>query len=195
MAVTVLRVETKPVLDPYHRDTWGASTTVVKVRPDMRLCYACQEYDDHATPQEEYTRRRLVVYAPVRPDEDALREFLLSLRGQELLDAICDGHTVEWDGDNMVGVLSPAAEEALLWLEEALGDLPESPWTLMSCADYVQDAEGNLGITPYMDDEGLRDLNYELQAYAQEDHIVLADDLLTHLEDLRAHLRDEEGTE
>jgi len=71
-------------------------------------------------------------------DEGQLTDYLEG-DAQRLLEAICDGHTVDWDGNNHVGRLTDEAAEALDALEQRLGRLPDSEYC--EADDWLQDLD------------------------------------------------------
>jgi hypothetical protein len=186
MSVTVYMVETRPELDPFKRDTGGETYTAVKVDPSDRTVYATQEWHDNATPMEEWLDRIVVFLPAIRPDEDELRSLLESDEGQRLLDAICDGHSIEWDGNNMVGVLTDDASAALDELTGLIDALPETDWELWSVEDWLQQAD--LGITAQTTDAELSAMAEEIEREATQDHRILSGDVAEYLRQERERL-------
>lgn len=184
--VTITSVNTKPELDPYHSDTGGATTTTLRVDPEYRKASVYQEYDDNATPSDEWHRRVLTMPIEPNPDEEATREYLASEAGQALLAAVCDGHSIDWDGNNMAGNLTPAAEEAWQELEQALTNLPESEWSLWDTSDYLMMVDVDADAT----DEELATLAAEIEAELPAEHVVLTADVLAKLRQMRDAARD-----
>jgi len=184
--VTITSVNTKPELDPYHRNTGGASTTTLRLDPEYRKASVYQEYDDNSTPENEWHHRVLTMPLEPNPDEEATREYLTSESGQALLMAVCDGHSIDWDGNNMVGNLTPAAEEAWEELGQALTHLPESEWSLWETSDYFQMVDVDANAT----DDELAALAAEIEADLPYEHVVLDGDVLTCLQRKRDTARD-----
>ena len=184
--VTITSVNTTPELDPYHRDTGRATTTTLRLDPEYRRASVYQEYDDNATPSDEWHRRVLTMPIEPNPDEEATREYLTSAAGQALLTRVCDGHSIDWDGHNMVGRLTPAAEEAWQELEDALTSLPESEWSLWDVGDYLAMVDVDADAT----DEELATLAAEIEADLPTEHVVLDGDVLPYLQRRRDTARD-----
>lgn len=187
--VAITSVNTKPEIDPYHRDTGRATTTTLRLDPEYRRASVYQEYDDNATPSDEWHRRVLTMPIEPNPDEDATREYLTSAAGQALLTRVCDGHSIDWDGHNMVGRLTPAAEEAWQELEDALTTLPESEWSLWDVADWLEDVDVDANAT----DEELAALAASIESDLPAEHVVLTGDVLPKLQQKRDYARDRAG--
>jgi hypothetical protein len=194
MSVEVSTVDTKPQVDPYHLNTTQPTYTALKIFPQERRVIVCQEQDDRAMPPDEWRWRTVVLsFTEVRPDEEALRDYLQSLAGQALLDRICDGHSLVWDNSNLIGHLTFDADVAYGELYEAIADLPESDWTLLTCADYLDGDAKQYAIDGDTTDEQLQSLADELERYALEDHVVLADRAIDFLRALCQEEREKEG--
>ena len=54
MSVKITRVETKPEIDTYHRDTQGLTITEITIDPESMECHISQEYDDNSTSVDKW---------------------------------------------------------------------------------------------------------------------------------------------
>ena len=111
--VKISTVDTTPQLDPYRRLTNEVTRTMMQLWVDEeggRLCVIDQRNSGRAMNQSEYFNCTLTCFldaddldALVRPQEEQLRDYLNSTRGQELLNAIFAGHEIVWDGNRQIG--------------------------------------------------------------------------------------------
>lgn len=190
-AVTVTSVETLPELDPYRRDTHGESTTTLYIDPGTRTAWVQQDYPGQNGVPEHIWRHRTLSYGiDTRPDQDALSEYLNGEEAQALLAAICDEHTVEWDGSNMVGRLSEAGnaavEELLAGIEAEVAD---SDWALWDIDEWFNGAPDDL--TAETTDEELAQLTEKYDYMARSDSVMLDGDVREYLTKKRAEMRAE----
>lgn len=186
--VEIVGVETRPELDPYHRDTGGETGTQLWIDPEKRRCGVCQVYDSGGTPVDEWHNRILTGGFEFRPNEDALEEYLRSAPGQALLARACDGHAVEWDGRNLVGSLTEDADQAYQQLFVDAEDLPECAWALWQVGDWIPDP-GDVGVDADTTDEDIARISAELTQRSIDEHVIIDDDIADYL----AEYRDEQG--
>lgn len=193
MSISIGTIDTKPTLDPYHRDTGGQTATTLKINPDNRRVWVEQEWDDNATPSDEWHGLILTMSldrdAGERPDQDALHAFLGGEFAQSLLGAVCDGFSSEWNGSNIVGVLTEREYAALVDLEQAIADLPTSEWHLWVTEEYLYDW-AHEAVSGGLSDEALESLAAQMEQEAATNHIVLTGSALDYITDLRNELRD-----
>lgn len=78
----------------------------------------------NAIPAHVFHQRTLRFSVSPFVDGKALQAYLLG-DGRELLAVIHQGHSVDWDGNNMVGRLDQTAQDAVETLESGLKDLEE----------------------------------------------------------------------
>ncbi len=175
--IKITKIDTMPQIDPYHRDTGTPTTTGLIIDPQERTVAIAQDWDDNATPIEEWTGRVLHSKLYARPDEDAARSYLEGDEAQALLERIVDGHSIEWDGNNMTGGLNSDGNEAYNELVNTLESLPESEWSIWQVDDYLNDAVRNI-IQPMTTDDELRIQATEIDATAEADHIIIDGDVL-----------------
>lgn len=95
-------------------------------------------YGGDGTPADEWHGRTLTYAVAPNADIDALRE-TLSEGGDAaaLIDRIVAGHSVEWDGGNLVGRLDADARDASEALESLLEDLPRSPYAAWDADEWL----------------------------------------------------------
>lgn len=139
-----------------------------------------------------------VIRIPVTPylNGAVLADLLDSDEVQALAGRVCDGHSIEWDGNNNVGVLTDDASAALGELGEYLDeytarlDTPDivSVW---ECSDWVQSA-AQVGITPDTSDEEIKALAAECEAEVSADFAMIDGNMEQHLLYLRDQLKDAE---
>ena len=73
--------------------------------------------------EEAWCNRILCCEINCHPHEDTVRDFLQ--KNLEGIDKICDGHSIEWDGNNHVGRLTDEAQEYWDMLCNYFEDLPD----------------------------------------------------------------------
>lgn len=156
------------------------------------------------TPMDMYHRRRLSWSLPSAIRADRLLALLADETLRGLLDVVRAGHTVEWDGSNHRGCLTPEAEEAEEQIERllernldptdvaAVWDAADwLDWLDLSVCwrdDCVEIADVGRIYTTTTDEE-LEDLEEEINAAAHQEEVVLLD-VAEHLEQLREDLRE-----
>jgi hypothetical protein len=141
MDTKILTIDTTPEIDPYHRDTHQLTTTRITINPQDRKVWITQECDDNAMSMAEWHGVEIGgdIHGYYYLHDYAARAYLESPEGQSLLDTICEGHSVEWDGSNYVGALSDAARAAFDELITDLVDLCDWDLHIMTAAEYWYD--------------------------------------------------------
>jgi len=129
---TIGKIETKPERDPYHSDTGGITSTVLKIYEDGEVIVT-QDYNDNATPSDEWHSRTLT-FSLEHVNEDELREYLTDNR---LLERIVTGHSVEWNGNNLVGRLTEDAQDAANDLQDELKEFYLSVYYYWRAEDWL----------------------------------------------------------
>lgn len=143
--ITIEQIETRPRLDPYHQDTGQPTTTVIKLYPEEKLVYVLQEYDDHATPSDEWHGLVLTWKVFNWPLKEDMRQFLEE--NMHLLETIADGWQEVWDGSNFVGRLTPDARSASDNLESLLDrGLPEG-YSFMLVDNWLYPVYANVDLS------------------------------------------------
>ena len=178
MSVKIGKIECHHEIDPYHRNTNGLTLTVLNIYPKSRKCNVSQDYDDNATSMNCWNGIDIEKTLHNTLDSVNVREFLESDDGQNLLDRICNGHDVEWNGSNHIGSLDDDAELALsdliVELENCFTD--EAEWL---CGDYFSNcSDDELGIYKGMPDVSIKKLANRLQSECNE---YLIDDVESYL--------------
>ena len=173
------KCETKPEIDPYHRDTMGETLTVLTIDPRDGEYSLTQEYDDNATSALAW--HGVIIEQTLgnscRPDEDEARSYLSSPEAVDLVQRILDGHKIEWDGSNHVGRTTDDADAALDELINKLQNLPASEWSIWSVDDWCESVQ----IIADMTDEQLAQIADDCQTAADDEHVILHGDLLDYL--------------
>ena len=188
--LTIKKIETRPELDPYHRSTGKLTHTVIELYPEDRELYVVQEYDDNATPSDEWHGLTLTWGVDGWPTEETMRRWL-----EDHLDrfaAIADGWERYWDGHNHVGILSEPARHADDKLREQLnwgigGDQYEY-WAVEDWIDEAMRSEVHADTT----DDEIREMARDWAM--TEPHIVLSgdtDDMIRIATEYRDGLREE----
>ena len=95
MSVKITRVETKPEIDPYHRDTQGLTITELTIDPEFMECHISQEYDDNSTSVDKWNYMIIGRNLTGTLNSFDCKNFLESKEGQELLERVCDGWSNE----------------------------------------------------------------------------------------------------
>jgi hypothetical protein len=189
--ILVTVVETRPEIDPYHADTGQFCQTELHIHPAERRCGISQVYDQGATDAAVWHNRVLAYTLDFRPDQDAAESYLISPPAQALLARICDGHDVDWDGNNHKGTLNLDAHAAIDQLIDGLDNLPRNIWQLYPVADYLADAHIPR-LTAASTDADLEQIAQALDDDAQETHHIIDGDILEYLTDQRTELRESE---
>lgn len=91
---------------------------------------------DRATPIDEWHGRTRTWEIPAAARGDTLYAAFNSTYILELLQRIHDGHSVEWSGNNYIGILDDDAQDASDALQHHLDDL--ATWNVSSAADWLE---------------------------------------------------------
>lgn len=171
MSMKLIRVETNPEVDPYHSDTNQPTQTILRIykNGDYEIV---QDYDDHATPMDEWLMQTLAYQIKDRPDQKAAKEYLESEEAVALVNRIHTGHSIEWDGSNHVGRLTDDAAEAVEDLLAAIASLPECQMTICDAGDWFSGCE--IGVSDATTDSEIEALAEKLEADALAENVILA---------------------
>jgi hypothetical protein len=125
---------------PYNR-------VLLEINENGRVdLFARTYYGGDGVPVGEWHRRDLVFTVQPNADGEQLRADLAEgERVAVLIDRIKAGHSINWDGSNMVGTLSADAEDASQELEELLHDYPTYSGQVASAEIWL--TGGTLGLT------------------------------------------------
>lgn len=188
----LIKCETNPVLDPYHKAAGQASFTILSIfqNGDYQVD---QEYDDNATPVDEAHGLTLTYALFERPDEKAARAYLESQEAVGLIERIHAGHGTTWDGHNTVGTLTVDAEAAIQELLDALAALPENQmalWTADVWLGNLNNAE--IGISGATTDAEITALAKKIEAHARDDNSIILAGVEEYLTQRRDDARDDD---
>lgn len=182
-------------IDPYRRDTCAAAAVQLVIMPGQRRAYLETYSPCQAVPMSVWNR--LVLALPVTThggpvDGPAMVAMLRGDEIQSLLARVCDGHSVEWDGSNLVGTMTDDATDALSDLGDDLESAPalESGGIVAACY-WVDESSviADYGITPDTTDERLTDIAADMERVAAGDFYRLQR-LDGYLDGIRARLRE-----
>ncbi len=170
----LIKCETNPVLDPYHKAAGQASFTILSIfqNGDYQVD---QEYDDGVAPVDEANGLTLTYALFERPDEKAARTYLESPEAVALVDRIHAGHGKEWDGHNQVGTLTNDAETAISELLAGINGLPENQMSLWDAGDWLGNLnDDEIGINALTTDAEIAALVETLEADALNEKVILS---------------------
>lgn len=145
---------------------WRAHMTL---NPQARVAWlATRHVGDNATTFDDWHGR---VYSLPIPSAATPNEVLAELWDHAAdLDTLTMEHTVDWDGTNLVGKLSPAGINALNRLEVALAGI-EPRYTVWPASEWFVDPPA--GARGGLTDSEIEDLAQELEADAERENVVV----------------------
>lgn len=188
----LIKCETNPVLDPYHKAAGQASFTVLRIYADGDYGVD-QEFDDNAIPVEEANGRTLCYPLFERPDEKATRAYLESHEAVALVERIHAGHGTTLYGDNIVGTLTEDAEAAIQELLDALAALPENYMALWTADVWLGNLSNvEIGISGASTDAEITALAEKLEAHARDDNSIILAGVEEYLTQRRDDARDDD---
>lgn len=195
--ITIPAIETKPRHDPYINISGIVSRTYLKLDPRDRTIWVDQEYNDNASPADEWHGLVLTWAVPGHPTEDAMREWIDSHMND--FAAICAGYEDVWNGNNRVGELTDDARAIMNSIEFEL-DNDAGPrdhyvyWTLEEWVDI--DAAGNVNADTT--DEALRQMASDAISALESGQLLDTDEdgvyeyLKAYRDEKRDEMQDEE---
>ena len=175
--------------DPYQKNVGGKSFTALRLDPEKRTVEVFQDYNDGNTPADVWHNR--VLYTRLEDLDASSLEQYITEDPENLMQTICDNHSVEWDGNNMIGRMTETGHDAWERLVAQINALPESDLVYMSVEEWYSDTSE---ITADTTDE-------EIDEYAQlaidnlgERDVLDGDkgDIIAYLTKIRDELRDNE---
>jgi len=186
--INFVEADTQPQIDPYHRDTQGRTWSKIYIDLETGRYGISQEYDDGATPADEWCGRTQATSLAGHPDAEYAKTYLTG-EGAALVQRVLDGAEIVWDGSNHVGRLDDDAQAAWdeLVSELTTGEQDETAyWTAQEALEHLSPDE--LGITADTTDEELAKIAAE---YDADPEMVIIDDVATYLRYRRDDLRKE----
>lgn len=154
--IAIKSINTKPELDPYHRDTQGITRTCIDFDPQERTIIVSQEMDSNSTPMDVWNNHRYQWIVAEWPSETDMRGWLED--NMRRFERIVAGHSIKWDGNNNVGRLTEDAHAAYESITEeiahiGLGCPPHyEVWSLDLWMEHVEEEARDKS------DEQIRDL-------------------------------------
>lgn len=188
--VVITSIDTVPERDCYVNLEGHSTFTVLHLDPQGRKAHVFQEQKTGSTLITVWHGKELQYRISGHPDEEELRNFLITGRGQRLLRTICNGHGIEWDGSNMIGRMTPEAIDAAEELQAALMEF-ESKYEFWNASDWLYPG-AEQRVTARTTDEELAQIASEFEAIAEADNVVLDEGVLPWLTRYRNELQDEE---
>jgi hypothetical protein len=180
----LLKCETNPILDPYHKAAGQASFTVLRIYADGDYELS-QEYDDRAIPVDEAPHGLTLIYALARrPDEKAARAYLESQEAVALVERIHAGHVV---------TLTIDASSAFWDLLDALAALPENQMSLWPADVWFGNLNNaEIGISGATTDAEITALAKKIEAHARDDNSIILAGVEEYLTQRRDDARDDD---
>lgn len=183
--IAVMSVDTIPVRDMMQNIGGVPTWTMFELDPQARRCWVTQEMSDNSTSVALWHGRNLSCKIAGHPAELEITNYLNG-EGQALMQTVCNGHSVEWDGSNHVGHMT---DDALAAWDELQADL-ENITDYYSLIDLHEWMSGDVEITGEETDGELQSLAEDIIGEAAEDGVILDGDVLEYLTELRDELRD-----
>lgn len=183
-AITIGKITTKPEHDPYVNINGITSRTCLKLDPRDRTIWVTQEYNDNATPSDEWHGLVLTWMMPGHPSEAGMREWIES--NMASFERICAGYESVWDGSNHVGRLTDDArgvQEAIEFkLDNDAG--PANYYETWTVESWLESSLNE--ITANMTDEQLADL---AEQWEPNSTTTVLGDILHYITQHRDNLR------
>ncbi|MEW6016473.1 MAG: hypothetical protein AB1760_00200 [Pseudomonadota bacterium] len=190
--------ECRESLAPLYRRYGGQTQpqpAYIEIDPEKHILTA--DYNGeigNAVPEGVWSRRRLRVRISPYVKGEAVADLMEDERFQSLAQRICDGHSVEWDGHNHVGRLTPDAQDALealeRYIEQQVEDGSDACIEVYEPDQWVSSSEaGDIGLTAETSDAELTKMAKDQVAEAQSQGIYIDGDMLEWLTHLRNKLR------
>ena len=145
----------------------------------------------NAVPFDVWHRRVLRISVSPYVHGTVLADLLESAELAELAAAICDGHSIEYDGSNRVGLLTEDGKIALDEMETILSNLTSEGSVNVCAPDEWIPSPDYTGITADSTDEQITTLAAECIASAAMDMTLIDGDMADWLTELRRRLREE----
>jgi len=183
----LVKVETNPQIDAYHRDTMGETLTTLTIDPSERKVFLTQEYDDNATSEAAWNGRIIERVIHSHPDTSQATAYLTN---NDLVQAVIDGHSIDWNGSNNVGHLTDEASQALDQIEKDLEDCDPTEAALWSVDDYL--AQAQFDIEANTTDEQLAVIETGILDTARGESATLEGDVMEYLKEKRQTIQDRE---
>lgn len=189
--VAITRIETRPEYDAYVNLPGRPTYTALFIDPARRVATVTQQQRTNSTTMSIYHGVHLETTIYGHPDEGELRDYLEQGAGQELLQDIVYGHTVDWDGQNHVGSLSEDAAAAWDELKRDMNNYHDSKYSFWEAGEWLLEGARSV-VTAQTTDEELAEWADAWMSHAQAENVVLDEAALDWLTNYRDQLREEE---
>lgn len=188
--VTIGAIDTIPSVDPYQTDL--PTYTELTMWPSELRAIVSQEMRSGGTPESEWHNRILTFRIEGHPQEDDIREYLEKDSIQKLLVRICNGHDVEWNGNNMVGTFTKDASVAHENLERMLSENwlgDDSCWAMWDVDEWLSTPRDY--VSPEMTDDNIDGEAAILIADAKKEGVIISGDVAELLRATRDEILEE----
>lgn len=172
MTTTISEIDVIPTLDPWNANTNTSTATALLIDPETRTLRVYQADGDNAVSESVWHGRSLTARVK-NSTEQAVRQYLTD---NPLVERVISGHSVDWDGRNMVGSLTDDAAAAWDELIQGFEDLPDG-WSYWPIDDYLAQAQIPADLT----DDQIADLAAKIEAEAAADLIVIGGDVADYI--------------
>ena len=195
MTITTNAADVRQQLAPlYKRFNGQTQPQIAYLEIDLAERTMTAEYNPeigNAVPAAVWHRRVLRVSVSPYVHGTMLADQMESTDLLALVAAVCDGHNIEYDGSNRVGVLTEDAALALNEMESICDDLTsECAITVCTPDEWIPSLDYT-SITADTTDEQITKLAAEYVANAERDMTLIDGDMADWLTELRRRLREE----
>lgn len=185
----IMNVNTKPERDPYVNIDGVSSYTELTFDPRDGTVTVSQEYQTNSWTMAEYHNLVRTCRIPNHSLEDDTRAEIESLAEQ--FDAVAAGFSEHWNGNNMVGRYTDAAESAWSTIEDQLQAFGEysadSGYGYWEIGEWCQNEEISVDTT----DAQIEEIATNCVDAAKSEHVILdgdRDDIVAWLKERRDEL-------
>lgn len=177
MTTTISEIDVIPELDPWNANINASTQTAILLDPETRTLRVYQADGDNAVSESVWHGRSLTARVK-NTTEQAARDYLT---GNPLIERVISGHSVDWDGRNMVGSLTDDAAAAWDELIAGFEDLPDG-WSYWPIDDYLAQAQ----IPDDLTDDQIADLVAQIEAEATSEMVVIGGDVADYIRSRQA---------
>lgn len=186
---TVGKIEDVPHEDPYNHGQPTQTVLVIYPSENQPFVYVEQSMQSHSMSMDEYNNICYSFGFPNFPSRNMIVEWIDDHTDD--LNAIVQGHSIEWNGHNMKGRLTDDAYSAIVRINTDIDNsqfYTEDYWEFWNIDDWLGNASDFISAST-TDDE-LERIADDLSTTAEDDNIVLSDDdILRYLTSARDTMR------